>query len=146
MQPLLANPALKPTPANIDLSRRVFQEFLTIRASSSLFRLSTLAQVQASLHFLNTGKAQIPGVIALTLDGKAGECGQFSHILVVFNATTGSVQLQDNLLKGLKLQLHPVQLRSADAIVKQSSFNGATGTAVVPGLTTAVFVSNEDRR
>jgi pullulanase len=145
MQPLLANAALKPTPANIDLSRQVFQDFLSIRASSSLFRMSTLAQVQASLHFLNTGPHQIPGVIVMALNGAAGQCGQYSEVLVVFNATTAAVNFQDNSLKGLRLQLHPLQARSADATVRQATFNGSTGTAGVPALTTAVFVSNGGR-
>jgi pullulanase len=146
MQPLLANPALKPTPANIDLSRRVFQEFLTIRASSPLFRLSTLAEVQADLHFLNTGPTQIPGVIVMTLAGNtARDCGQYTNLVVLFNATTQSVTFQDNSLKGMRFQLHPVQARSADTTVRQSSFNGTTGTAVVPALTTAVFVWNNGR-
>ena len=136
---------LKPTAANIDLARRVFQEFLTIRASSSLFRMSTLAEVQANLHFLNTGPKQTPGLIAMTLNGKAGKCGQYSQILVLFNAATDTINFQDNSLKGLRLQLHPAQVRSADAIVRQSSFNSVTGTAVVPGLTTAVFVSDDGR-
>jgi pullulanase len=145
MQPLLANAALKPSPGNIDLSRKVFQEFLSIRGTSSLFRLSTLAQVQAGLHFLNTGPKQIPGLIAMTLNGKAGQCGQYSQILVVFNATTSTVNFQDDSLKGMRLALHPTQARSADTTVRQSMFNGATGTAVVPGLTTAVFVANAGR-
>jgi len=142
MQPLLANPALTPTPANIDLSRKLFQEFLTIRASSPLFRLSTLAQVQTSLHFLNTGPSQIPGVIVMTLNGKAGECGQYNQILVVFNATTAAVNFQYNSLKGMDLRLHPTQANSADSVTRQSSFNRVTGTASVPALTTAVFVSD----
>jgi pullulanase len=141
MHPLLANPGLKPAPANIDLSRKMFQEFLTIRASSPLFRMSTLAQVQANLHFLNTGPKQTPGLIVMTLDGKAGECGQYSQILVLFNAATTSVNFHDPTLQGLPLQLHPVQARSADPTVRQSTFDSATGTAIIPALTTAVFVS-----
>jgi hypothetical protein len=39
------------------------------------------------------------------------------------------------------LYLHPVQQGPGDPIVAQSSFNATTGTAVVPALTTAVFVS-----
>jgi len=142
MQPLLANPALKPSPTNIDASRKAFQEFLAIRQSSRLFRLSTLAEVQAALHFLNTGPQQTAGLIVMTLDGKAGDN---EHILVLFNATTGTINFQDNSLKGLSLRLHPIQAGSADAATRQSSFNGTTGTATVPALTTAVFVSRRGR-
>jgi pullulanase len=38
MQPLLANPALKPVPADIELMAGLFQELLAIRYSSPLFR------------------------------------------------------------------------------------------------------------
>ena len=141
MQPLLANQALKPTPADIDLSRKVFQEFLSVRANSPLFHMSSLAQVQANLRFLNTGPNQTPGVIVMLLHGTAGECGQYSQILVVFNASPGTISFQDNSLKGLRLQLHPIQVNSADATVHQSRFTSTTGTALVPGLSTAVFVA-----
>jgi putative ATPase len=42
MRPLLANPALRPTPADIALARDTFQDLLKIRASSTLFRLRGL--------------------------------------------------------------------------------------------------------
>ena len=135
MQPLLANPALKPTAAEIDLGRRTFQEFLSIRQSSPLFRMSSLTQVQANLHFLNTGPHQIPGVIVMALNDSD------SKMLVVFNATKATINFEDDLLQGFELQLHPIQSSSADEIVRRSSFDSATGTVVVPALTTAVFVS-----
>jgi len=140
MQPLLAMPALTPGPADIALSRKAFQEFLAIRQSSELFRMSTLAEVQANLHFLNTGPQQTPGVIVMTLDANVGDYREYQHILVVFNATNGAVQFQDNTLKGRRLQLHPLQAGSTDAATRQSSFNGETGTVSVAALTTAVFV------
>ncbi len=137
MQPLLADPALKASPANIDLSRKVFQEFLAIRAGSQLFRMSTLAQVQANLHFLNTGPTRTPGLIVMLLDDR------YVQILVLFNATQGTINFQHETLKEMSLRLHPVQVRSADFTVRESNFNSATGTAVVPALTTAVFVAND---
>ena len=45
MQPLLANPALDPTPQNISASTKAFQEFMAIRYSSGLFRMSTFNEV-----------------------------------------------------------------------------------------------------
>ena len=125
MRPLLANPALKPTAAHIDLTRRVFQEFLAIRESSPLFKMRTQAEVQANLHFLKTDS----GLIVMRL----------KDIVVFFNANTKTITFQHDTLRGLSLQLHPIQLRSADAVVRQSSFTGTTGSATVPGLTTAVF-------
>jgi len=36
--------------------------------------------------------------------------------------------------------LHPVQMQSNDLTVRQSNFEGRSGTVNVPALTTAVFV------
>jgi hypothetical protein len=43
----------------------------------------------------------------------------------------------------MQLQLHPVQRQSNDPTVRQSTFNPQSGTATVPALTTAVFVSGK---
>jgi pullulanase len=139
-QPLLSNPELAPQPANIGAATSAFQEFMRIRYSSGLFRMSGLADIQQNLTFLNTGPNQTPGLIVMKLDDNAGHYDGFNHLLVVFNATNSAVNCTDTHLQGLHLHLHPVLLNSSDAVVKQSSFSGAQGTVSVPALTTAVFV------
>ena len=140
-QPLLANAALKPTPAMIQGTTAVFQEFLRIRESSGLFRMATFDEVQRNLHFLNTGTAQVPGLIAMELDANGGQYGAFQHIVVVFNATNTQQSLTAGTLAGLKLELDPIQQQSADPVVRTAAFTAGTGTLVVPALTTAVFVA-----
>ncbi len=141
MQPLLANPALTPQPSDIAHARDAFREFLKIRGSSGLFHMHTLADVQANLHFLNTGPSQTPGLIVMKLDTNGGDFGRYQHIVVVFNVTKAQVSFRNSALAGLKLGLHPIQEHSSDPIVGQSSFNSQTGTVAVPALTTAVFVT-----
>jgi pullulanase len=141
MQPLLANPALKPTPENISSAAAAFQMFLRIRSSSQLFHMATLTEVQNNLHFLNTGSAQIPGLIVMKLDSNGGNYGMYQHIVVVFNGTLGTINFQNNQLKGLNFALHPLEKLSPDAQTQASSVNNATGTVTVDGLTTAVFVA-----
>ena len=141
MQPLLANPALAPTPANISSAAAAFQTFLRIRSSSQLFRMGTLAEIQKNLHFLNTGASQIPGLIVMKLDANGGNYGPYSHVVVVFNGTLGSVNFQDNQLKNLSLALDPLLAVSSDAQTRASAVNNSTGTVTVDGLTTAVFVA-----
>ncbi len=141
MQPLLADPALKPTPADISTAAAAFQTLLRIRGSSQLFHMATLTEVQNNLHFLNTGTSQIPGLIVMKLDANGGSYGIYNHIVVVFNATLGNVNFQDDQLKGLNLRLHPLQMLSPDAQTRASSLSNTTGTATVSGLTTAVFVA-----
>jgi pullulanase len=141
MTPLLSNSAYTPLPANIAYSEEAFNELLQIRYSSGLFRMMTLAEIQQNLTFLNTGPNQTPGLIVMKLDANGGNYGPYKHILVLFNATNGTVTFTNSKLQGLALQLHPVQKNSSDPITRQSTFNSKTGTATVPALTTAVFVS-----
>ena len=140
MTPLLSNPAYTPQPQNIATSAAAFQELLRIRYSSGLFRMSTLGEIQQNLTFLNTGPSQTPGVIVMKLDANGGNYGAYKHIVVVFNATNAQINFTDSRLQGLKLRLHPEQRSSADPLTRQSTFNSQQGTAMVPALTTAVFV------
>ncbi|MFN8420128.1 MAG: pullulanase-type alpha-1,6-glucosidase [Anaerolineae bacterium] len=123
MRPLLADPALKPTHDEIEGATQVFQDFLRIRKSSPLFRLTTAEQVMAKVSFLKTGAEEIPGVVVLVLDDSSGEAVDptYSKIVVVFNATPEEQTISDEALKGLNLTLHPVQANGADAVVKGSA-------------------------
>ena len=143
-QPLLANDALKPAPADIVAATKAFQDFLKIRYSSGLFRMSTLEEIQNNLSFLNTGQSQIPGLIVMRLDDRGQNYGGAHHILVFFNAANTDTTYTDAALAGLKLHLHPVQLGSSDKMVRRSAFDPKTGTAVIPALTTAVFVGEQE--
>jgi pullulanase len=140
MQPLLANSMHTPQPANIASTSAAFQDFMQIRYSSGLFRMSSLPDIQKNLTFLNTGQAQVPGLIVMKLDDLSGHYNGFNHVLVVFNATSSTVTFSNTALKGMHYHLHPVLRSSSDATVRTSTFNGQTGTVNVPALTTAVFV------
>lgn len=141
MTPLLSNPAYTPLPEHIAYSEAAFQELLQIRYSSELFRMATFEEVQRNLTFLNTGPNQTPGLIVMKLDANNGNYGVYKHIVVLFNAANVPVTFSNSQLQGLTLHLHPVQLNSTDSATMQSLFNSKTGTATVPALTTAVFVS-----
>jgi pullulanase len=140
-QPLLANGALRPTQAEILGTTEAFQEFLRIRNSSPLFRLSTAAEIEQQLHFLNTGPSQTPGLIVMELDAAKGGHGEYRHIVTVFNATNQEQAFTSTALAGFELKLHPVLKRSADPVVRNSTFDEQKGVITVPALTTAVFVS-----
>ncbi|HEX6772571.1 MAG TPA: pullulanase-type alpha-1,6-glucosidase [Acidobacteriaceae bacterium] len=144
MQPLLANASLKPTPADLNYTTRAFQDLLNIRYSSGLFRMRTFAEVQQNLTFLNTGQTQTPGVIAMQLKANGGNYGQYRKILVVFNGTTSTTTISSPSLQGANFQLHPVLRGSTDAATRQSNFQPSSGTATVPALTIAVFVSAQN--
>lgn len=142
-QPLLANGALKPTPAEIQSTTAAFQDFLRIRQSSDLFRMGTYQAVQQNLLFLNTGASQIPGLIVMQM-GPQTSTRESQRIVVVFNATSTTQAYVAPSLVGSHLHLHPIQRKSGDQTVRMSDFNSKTGTLSVPALTTAVFINNED--
>ncbi|HSR52000.1 MAG TPA: pullulanase-type alpha-1,6-glucosidase [Acidobacteriota bacterium] len=68
MRPLLGDAALRPGPQHIEAAHERFLEFLRIRYSSPLFRLSSAEDVRRRLRFHNTGPDQIPGLIVLSLN------------------------------------------------------------------------------
>ena len=143
-QPVLANTSLRPSPADIATTTTAFQEFLRIRSSSSLFRMTTAAEIQQNLTFLNNGPDQTPGLILMKLSAPSDSHyapDGYQQVVVVFNATSTEQSYVAPSLAGLRLSLHPIQRHSGDAVVRGSSVNNKTGALTVPALTTAVFVS-----
>jgi pullulanase len=138
---LLANASLRPTQKDIVQASAVFREFLQIRKSSPLFRLQTADQVQRSLSFLNVGPDQITGLIVMQLQNIDRLDPIYGKIVVLFNGGINPIAFSDNNLADGKFRLHPVQQNSVDPVVSSSSFEDSTGTFMVPGLTTAVFVA-----
>ena len=111
--------------------------------------MSTLAEIQTNLHFLNTGPGQ-EGLIVMKLDAGSGQKHDaenegtddaYGHIVVVFNATKQNQIFRDEALKDLHLLLHPVLQQSDDRLLQQVTYSD-DGTLSVPELTTAVFVSS----
>jgi hypothetical protein len=142
MRPLLANPDLRAAPGDIEAARLHFREMLALRKSSLLFRMRTADDLLLRLTFLNTGPDQVPGLIVMTLDDRQGEDldPNYEHIVALFNANPVPVTFRDDGLRGLALELHPIQQGSADALVATATFDAAAGAFTVPGRTAAVFV------
>jgi pullulanase-type alpha-1,6-glucosidase len=142
IQPLLANPALRPTASDIAFAHARFLELLGIRTSSPLFRLRTGAEVQARLGFRNTGPGQVPGVVVMELsDAPSPDLDPNAEaILVVFNATDEQQLLSYPDLRGRQFKLHHLQRTSTDEVVTESQFVPGQGRVRVPARTTAVFV------
>ncbi len=111
IQPLLADPALKPDQSAILNTLHHLQEMLAIRNSSPLFRLPTEADVLARLRFHNTGLDQIPGLIVMSLadavEGLPAIDPNNDLIVVLFNATDETQTFTTATLQGTALRLHP---------------------------------------
>jgi pullulanase len=144
MQPLLANPDLKPRPENIMFAVLSFQDMLQIRRSSPLFRLETAEQVQERLAFHNTGPDQIPGLIVMSLSDMVGEAldPQHAAIVVLFNARPERQSFAIADFSGQEFGLHPVLAARSDSSV-HGEYDVNSGTFTAPGRSAVVFVLPE---
>ncbi|MFT3971643.1 MAG: pullulanase-type alpha-1,6-glucosidase [Micropruina sp.] len=139
-RPLLADVALKPTPAHVAEAHAQALDLLRLRASTRLFRLACGHAIRTKMTFpLSNTAHQIPGVIAMRIDDSVGDRSQddWSNLVAIFNATGLPVRLA---VPGLDRRhvLHPVQARGHDVVVKGARVDGEW--ARVPARSYAVFV------
>jgi hypothetical protein len=144
MRPRLLAPGLAAGPAEIEFMRRGFLDLLAIRASSSLFRLTTAAEVAARLDFVDTGPARQPGsLIAWRLKGEGLAGAGWRELLCMLNAGTQAESLALPALAGQDWALHPVHL-SADAgdpvPAAQARHDAAGGRFELPARSAVVWV------
>jgi pullulanase/glycogen debranching enzyme len=142
-KPLLANPALKPTAAQVQTATAAAQDLLRLRFSTPLFRLGSADAVKAKVSFPASGTADAhPGVIAMRIDDTRGKDADraLRGLVVVFNASPDPVTQKVPGLAGASLSLSPVQVGGSDPVVKSATWDRTTGSATVPPRTVAVFV------
>jgi pullulanase/glycogen debranching enzyme len=142
LKPLLANAALKPAPADIAYARDAFRDLLKIRASSTLFRLRTAADIKQRLHFLNTGSAQVPTVVAARIDGAGYPGAAFKTVTYLINVDKVEQSIVADEEKGKQYRLHPVHTAAgaADQRAPSARYDAATGRFTIPPRTAVVFV------
>ena len=142
-QPLLANAALRPQPADIAFARDAFRGLLAIRASSTLFRLRTADEVAQRLRFFNVGPQQEPTVIAAHLDGRGYAGANFAGIRYFVNVDKVAHVVTDGAARGKNLRLHPAHGAAAgDKRAAEARFDAATGNFSIPSRTAVVFVED----
>jgi len=136
------------TPANSDITfaADVFAEFLSIRSSSPLFRLTSGQAVMDRVGFHNIGRTQKQGVIVMSLDDGLGLTDldpQHDAIVVMINGT--DTEQSHTVPTAAGFDLHPIQQASVDTSVRSASFSAGTneGTFTVPAQTIAVFVKTQ---
>jgi pullulanase len=147
LAPLLANPALKPTAADIRNAFAHMLEVLAIRRSTPLLRLRTAADIDSRVQFLNGGPNPTPGVIVMTVSDKDGSVDRDHDLVaVLINSAPGEQTFADPTLIKSKLKPHPVHLLSPDPVAKRAKFNRAKGEFTIPGRTAVVFWSSKSDR
>ncbi|MDQ0373057.1 pullulanase-type alpha-1,6-glucosidase [Cellulomonas humilata] len=152
-QPLLADPALKPTPADIATASKAADDLLKLRFSTPLFRLGSADLIEQKVGFPGSGPDADPGVVVMTIDDEPGwdpttrwwakdVDKKLDGVLVVVNASDEATTQTVSSLSGHKLTLSPVQAKGSDPVVKGTTWDKATGTVTVPPRTVAVLVEN----
>ncbi|TWX66816.1 pullulanase-type alpha-1,6-glucosidase [Colwellia demingiae] len=143
----------------IQRSSNAFIDMLAIRMSSPLFRLTTEQSIIDKVSFLNAavskqddGKIsqQQTGLLVMKIDDTQGEAvdSKYQSLIVIFN-TSDKTQVfnytfKEDFNSGLNststpgYQLHPIQKKGSDEVVKQSKVT-AKGF-IVPPLSSVVFV------
>jgi pullulanase len=129
-RPLLADPALRPAPADIARAVDHFREMLRIRKSTAMFRLRDAAAINRAVRF-HSGDA---GLITVSLSGRSGEL-----VVFVINAYGSERSVMAGEFANAGLGLHPVQQSSSDPVVVRSRYESGSGNFIVPGRTAAVF-------
>ncbi len=140
MAPVLANPLVKPTPAEIAWTRDAFRDLLKIRASSALLRLRTADEVSRRLRFFDTGPGQQPLLMAAHLDGRGLADAGFAELVYFINAATRPATIDDAALRGRAFELHPVHAGGTDHRARESTFDITHGRFVIPPRSAVVFV------
>jgi pullulanase len=143
MRPHLANAAaIRPTPALIKSTRDAFLDLLRIRASSTLFRLRSAAEVHKRLTFHNTGPAQVPTVIVGQLDGVGLAGAGFREVVFLLNSDKVAQTVTAAALANRTYVLHPAHTapEAGDKRAATARYAAASGTFTVPARTAVVFV------
>jgi pullulanase/glycogen debranching enzyme len=140
MKPLLADPSIKPEPADIAYARDRFRELLRIRASSVLFRLRSADEVARRLRFADTGPGQNAAMVVGLLDGRGLDGARWDQIVYAINVAPTAQKLVLPGFKGRRLVLHPALTGSPDAAA--SVIDAASGTLSLPPRSWAVWVGD----
>ncbi|WP_158973022.1 alpha-1,6-glucosidase domain-containing protein [Paraglaciecola sp. L3A3] len=133
----------------IEFASEVFNEILSIRSSSALFRLTTGEDIIDRLGFHNIGKRQTQGLVVMSIDDgmsaddalpRADLDPMHDAIVVVVN--TSYQEQSHTVATAAGFELHSTQAASIDSVVRAANFveGEGEGTFTVPALTTAIFV------
>ncbi len=139
----LANPNIKPAPADIAWTRNMFRDLLRIRASSTLFRLTSAAEIKNRLRFYNTGSQQNPVVIVGHLDGAGLAGSNFQALMYFINVDKTSQTIALPSEKSKAYVLHPVhrdQGAADDRPATSARYESDTGKFTIPPRTALVYV------
>ena len=153
MGEFIYSPERAATMSDIEFATAVFQEFVSIRRDSPLFRLTTSQAIIDRVGFHNLGARQQRGLIAMSIDdGITPDSERMlddldpmnDALMVIVNSGYEEKSITVNTATGF--ELHMTHMNSVDPTVRGAYFTEGTGddagkgTFTVPALTMAVFV------
>lgn len=145
MAPLLADAALVPTPDEIASASAQAQDLLRLRYSSELFRLGSAERIQEKVSFPGSGPDAPAGTLVMAIDDTVGEDVDpaLDGVLVAFNASPEALEIPVATLAGREFALSSVQAEGSDAVVRETTWDAASGVVTVPARTVAVLVDDQ---
>ena len=145
MRPMLEDASKHPSAADTQASADQTLVLLRLRSSSPLFTLGDADAIKAKVSFPNAGANATPGLLVMRIDDTKGTDAdpKLDGIVTVFNASPTPIDEAIDGMAGQGYVLSEVQAKGTDPVVKQATWEAATGTAHVPGRTVAVFVKKQ---
>ena len=149
MAPLLADPALRPTTADMQRALDGALDLLRLRRDLPLLRLGARERILRQLSFPVSGTVHgRPDVVVMlvvddaepTTEGTRVVDPSRSGVMVVLNASVLPVAQGVPGLAGQEWVLSEVQRHGSDDVVRGTTWDAARGEVTVPGLTAAVLV------
>ncbi|GAA3862336.1 pullulanase-type alpha-1,6-glucosidase [Tessaracoccus defluvii] len=142
MRPLLADPALTPSPADIAEAHARALDLLRLRRAYPLLRLGSARRIRAKVSFPNAGPGQSAGLILLRIDDTRGRDvdPDLDGLLVAFNASPETIVEEVDGMAGLRLSLAPLLLAGGDPVLTRTTWDAPSGTLSIPGRSVAVLV------
>ncbi|QYF91857.1 DUF3372 domain-containing protein [Massilia sp. PAMC28688] len=139
IKPLLEKRGIKPAPADIAFTRDAFRDLLAIRASSTLFRLRTAADINERLRFYPTAT---PTVIGARIDGAGYGGANFKAVHYFINVDKVKHGVAMPREDAARLRLHPVHLapKAGDQRARAAAYDSGSGEMIIPPRTAVVFV------
>jgi pullulanase/glycogen debranching enzyme len=146
MGPLLADPALKPGPADIAAAEASALDLLRVRGEVDLLQLGSAALIDEKVSFPISGPDATPGLIVMQIDDLVGDDvdPELDGALVVFNASPAAVTETVDGLAGREFALADALADGADPVVKTTAWDAASGALTVPARTAAVLVDEQE--
>lgn len=134
--------------STVDMSQmmfasNVFNEYLSIRHASPLFKLTTADDIIDRVGFHNIGKNQTQNLIVMSIDDGTELDDLDANVDALVVVVNGSDSEQSHTVNtAVGFELHNTLANSVDSTVTGASFSddGTDGTFTVPARTVAVFV------